>query len=151
MFSVDPQIEKDSIFVGHCEGSCGKVQLRLMRDGRYFWALLVPEVDGAVELHDLTPEMQAWLGQISAHFSKALALATGCEKINTAAIGNMVRMLHVHVIARSPGDAAWPGPVWGHGQASALTRVDEDWRLAVLKDALSALDAASFHRPGHQP
>ena len=149
MFSLDPQVEKDSIFVGKCPlthaagpeaaGPEADIQVRLMRDGRYFWALLVPEVAGAEEIHDLSTTQQSRLAQITAHFSKAIAVATNCEKINTAAIGNIVRMLHVHVIARSPGDVAWPGPVWGHGQASALTRVDEDWRVAVLKDALASV------------
>ncbi len=47
--------------------------------------------------------------------AQALKRVTGCTKINSGALGNIVRQLHVHIIARSEGDAGWPGPVWGHG------------------------------------
>ena len=137
MFVIDPKIEADSMHIA----TLGQTQVRLMKDGRYFWVLLVPEVDGAEELHDLDAAMRDRLSAMTAHFSMAIKRATNCEKINSAAIGNIVRMLHVHVIARSPDDAAWPGPVWGHGQASALTPADEDWRSAVLKEACNIFAA----------
>ena len=44
------------------------------------------------------------------------------DKMNIAALGNMVRQLHVHVIARHEGDAAWPGPVWGWVTCWPMTR-----------------------------
>lgn len=141
MFTIDPRVKNDSILVDRHQD----VQIRLMHDGRFFWALLVPEVEGAEEIHDLDAEMRHLVADMTAFFSKSLLVATGCDKVNTAAIGNIVRMLHIHIIARSPGDAAWPGPVWGNGQASPLTKAEEDWRSAVLKDTLKRFRESRGH------
>ena len=61
---------------------------------------------------------------------------TGCEKINIAAIGNMVRQLHIHVIARSEGDANWPGPVWGYGSAEPYNETEASDLIGNLKEQL---------------
>ena len=76
---------------------------------------MVPRIDGACEVHDMSVADQNALMQEAALAGRALKALTGCEKINTAAIGNRVRQLHVHVIARFEGDINWPGPVWGFG------------------------------------
>lgn len=110
-FELDPRLEADSeqlMWLGLCE-------LRLMNDRRWPWLILVPQRPGAEEVHDLTPLDQAMLTFESNMVAQALKTVTGCTKINTAALGNIVRQLHVHVIARYEGDAGWPGPVWGHG------------------------------------
>lgn len=110
-FELDPRLEADSeqlLWLGLCE-------LRLMNDRRWPWLILIPQRPGAEEVHDLTPLDQAMLTFESNMVAQALKTVTGCTKINTAALGNIVRQLHVHVIARSEGDAGWPGPVWGHG------------------------------------
>jgi diadenosine tetraphosphate (Ap4A) HIT family hydrolase len=62
--------------------------------------------------------------------SLALRQATGCDKLNVASLGNMVRQLHVHIVARFEGDAAWPGPIWGVGEAEPLDALP-DWALDV--------------------
>ena len=72
----------------------------------------MPRRPGAVEIIDLDAVEQAQLMSEIAHASRALKALTGCDKLNVAAIGNVVAQLHVHVIARSRGDAAWPKPVW---------------------------------------
>ena len=56
--------------------------------------------------------------------AQALKKHTGCTKINTAAIGNIVRQLHVHVVARNEGDPGWPGTVWGYGARECYRRED---------------------------
>ena len=89
--------------------------LRLMNDARWPWLILVPQVSDAAELHDLGKADQAALWREMVMAGRALKAVTGCEKINTGALGNIVRQLHVHVVARNPGDPAWPGPVWGRG------------------------------------
>ena len=66
----------------------------------------------------------------------ALKRVTGCEKINTAVLGNVVRQLHVHVVARSAGDANWPGPVWGFG--ARLPYGDAGGLIAKIRDGLGA-------------
>ncbi len=89
--------------------------LRLMNDRRWPWLILVPRIAGACEIHDLSEDDQTELSRQTALVGRVLKQVTRCEKINTAAIGNIVRQLHVHVIARSEGDTNWPGPVWGFG------------------------------------
>ena len=87
--------------------------VRLMNDSRWPWLVLVPRIADAIELHDLSAAEQVAVWQDIIKAGSILKSLTGCEKINTAAIGNIVRQLHVHVIARYDGDANWPGPVWG--------------------------------------
>jgi diadenosine tetraphosphate (Ap4A) HIT family hydrolase len=110
-FELDARLEADSeqlMWLGLCE-------LRVMNDRRWPWLILVPQRPGAEEVHELTPLDQAMLTFESNMVAQALKTVTGCTKINTAALGNIVRQLHVHVVARSEGDTGWPGPVWGHG------------------------------------
>ena len=110
-FELDARLDNDSVslmWLGLCE-------LRLMNDCRWPWLLLVPQRPGVEELHDLTPLDQAMLTFETNMVADALKRATGCTKINSGALGNIVRQLHVHVIARSEGDPGWPGPVWGYG------------------------------------
>ena len=90
-----------------------------MNDARFPWLLLVPRRAGMTEIIDLAgPDRTALFEEIVA-VSTALRAATGCDKLNVAALGNSVAQLHVHVIARFHGDAAWPKPVWGSGAAVA--------------------------------
>jgi diadenosine tetraphosphate (Ap4A) HIT family hydrolase len=87
--------------------------VRLMRDAQYPWVILIPRQGALVELTDLGRDDRIMLMDEIAAVSDALKAETGCLKLNVAAIGNMVRQLHIHVVARNKGDAAWPGPVWG--------------------------------------
>src|SRR5947199_10436650 len=104
-FSLDPKLAADSFPVTVLSLS----DLRLMNDARFPWLLLVPRV-GATEIVDLAAgERMELLDEIT-KASAALRQATGCDKLNIAALGNVVRQLHVHVIARFTGDAGWPRP-----------------------------------------
>ena len=85
----------------------------LINDANYPWMLLVPRRPGVVEIIDLSEAEQVRLMAEIARASKAIKAMTGCEKINVAALGNVVPQLHVHVIARGRSDPAWPKPVWG--------------------------------------
>ena len=108
-WSLHPQLLNDTIAVGDLPLS----RVLLSKDAGYPWLLLVPRRAGAVEIIDLDAADQAPLMTEIACVSRALKDATGCDKLNVAALGNMVPQLHVHIIARRTGDAAWPGPVWG--------------------------------------
>ena len=112
-FGLDPRLAADSHWLA--DGPLS--QLRLMDDTRFAWLVLVPRVEGAVEWVELPAAAQAQLlGEIN--LAAGLLRADGpCDKINIGALGNIVRQLHVHVVARREGDAAWPGPVWGSGAA----------------------------------
>lgn len=111
-FELDSRLETESVLVANL----GLCQLRLRNDARWPWLLLIPMHPGIEEPHDLTPLDQALLSFETNLVSKALKDMTGCTKINVGALGNIVRQLHVHVIARNEGDLCWPGPVWGFGE-----------------------------------
>jgi diadenosine tetraphosphate (Ap4A) HIT family hydrolase len=108
-FVPHPRIETDSLPVADLPLSA----VRLMRDANYPWLLLVPRKPNLVEIVDLEPADRTQLMTEIGMASEALRAVAPCEKLNVAAIGNMVRQLHVHIVARNPGDAAWPKPVWG--------------------------------------
>jgi diadenosine tetraphosphate (Ap4A) HIT family hydrolase len=108
-FEIDPRLAADTLAVADLPLSA----VRLMRDANYPWLVLVPRRPGAVELIDLSPGDQAALTREIAAAGNALRGAVACDKLNIAALGNMVRQLHVHVIARTHTDPAWPKPVWG--------------------------------------
>jgi len=110
--------------------------LRVMNDRRWPWLILVPQRPGIEEVHDLTPLDQAMLTFEVNMAAQTLKRVTGCTKINTGALGNIVRQLHVHVIARSEGDAAWPGPVWGYGLREPYKRDDFHTFAETIRAAL---------------
>ena len=110
-FMLDWRLEGDSLTVCSLE----LCEVRLIDDLRWPWLILVPRREGASEIHDLAKEDATLAASETAEASRALKLLTRCTKINTAAIGNVVSQLHIHVVARNAGDANWPGPVWGHG------------------------------------
>ncbi|WP_309083467.1 HIT family protein [Chelativorans sp.] len=117
-FVLDPRLEGESlpiVWLGLCE-------LRLRDERRWPWLVLIPQRPQVEEVHDLTPRDQAMLSFETNLVSKALKDLTGCTKINCGALGNIVRQLHVHVIARNEGDPAWPGPVWGFGAREPYRR-----------------------------
>ena len=129
LFELDPRLAADSAFVA--DGPLS--QVRLMDDTRFPWLLLVPRVAGAAEWIDLDGGQQRLLLAEINQVSQLLRAANGVEKLNIGALGNIVRQLHVHVVARSEGDAAWPGPVWGSGKAQrfdpeVLAQRVEIWR-----------------------
>lgn len=132
-FHLDERIVRDSDLltkIGLCE-------LRLMKDGRWPWLMLVPQRADVSEVFDLTPLDQTMLTFETTLVAEALKKVTGATKINVAAIGNIVRQLHVHVIARSEGDANWPGPVWGFGTAEPRSAEETNALSAKILDALT--------------
>jgi diadenosine tetraphosphate (Ap4A) HIT family hydrolase len=112
-FALDDRLAGDSLPVLDLD----LCTVRLMNDARYPWLLLVPMRAGVTELVDLGADDRLRLIEEIAGASKALKAVSGCDKLNVGALGNMVQQLHVHVVARFVGDAAWPGPVWGAGAA----------------------------------
>jgi len=127
-FSLDPRLAADSCAVA----ALPLCEVRLMDDARYPWLILVPRQPGLVEITDLAAAEQTRLWQEVKQAAAALRAVAPCDKLNFGALGNIVRQLHVHVIARCIGDAAWPGPVWGHGAALAYVQTE----LAARRDAL---------------
>jgi len=117
-FTLHPRLAADGAVVA----DWGLSRVLLLEDARFPWLALVPRRVGAVEVHGLAAADRMVLMDEIARAAAALetvTLETGapCDKINIGALGNLVPQLHVHVVARRRDDAAWPGPVWGAGQA----------------------------------
>lgn len=108
-WSLHPQLKQDTIDIGDLPLS----KVLVIKDANYPWLLLVPRRPDKVEIIDLDEVEQAQLTVEVSRTAKALKEITKCDKLNIAALGNVVPQLHVHVIARRTGDAAWPRPVWG--------------------------------------
>ncbi len=108
-FVLDPQIAADSMPVTDLKLSA----VRLQRDANYPWLVLVPQRANAVEIVDLAPSDRTMLLDEIVRASAALRDTVPCDKLNVASFGNAVRQMHIHVIARTFSDPAWPKPVWG--------------------------------------
>jgi len=113
--------------------------VRLMNDARYAWLLLVPRRADMVEVADLDPAAQAALWRECTLAAAVLRSVAPCDKLNLGALGNIVRQLHLHVVARRVGDAAWPGPVWGAGHAEPYAEAALAARLDALHHAFASL------------
>jgi diadenosine tetraphosphate (Ap4A) HIT family hydrolase len=131
-WALDSQIERDTMPVGDLP----LCRALLMNDANYPWLLLVPRRPGAVEIVDLGDAGQAQLMAEIAMASRSLKAIAHCDKINIAALGNVVAQLHVHVIARSRSDAAWPKPVWGVVPARAYQPAAARALIAALRERL---------------
>ena len=126
-FSLHAKLAADTISIGDLQSS----RLLLMNDARYAWLILVPRCDQVMDLDQLTDDDRTAVWKDIMQVSAALRALTNPFKLNIAALGNQVPQLHIHIVARNQGDAAWPGPVWGVGDAEpydpniATTFVDD--------------------------
>jgi diadenosine tetraphosphate (Ap4A) HIT family hydrolase len=108
-WSLHSRLKEDTIDIGDLPLS----RVLVIKDAHYPWLLLVPRRPEIVEIIDLDEVEQAQLMTEISRVARALKDVTKCEKLNIAALGNMVPQLHIHIIARRSSDAAWPRPVWG--------------------------------------
>ena len=116
-FSLSDRLEADTFPIVDLRLST----VRLMNDTRYPWVILVPRVAHIEEMFELSRVEQSFLMEEMSAVSRAVQAVTNPTKINIGALGNIVRQLHIHVIARFETDAAWPAPVWGQGEASSYS------------------------------
>ena len=132
-WQLDPRLADDSYPVAQlplCE-------LRLMDDSHHPWLVLVPRVAGATELIDLSEDQQHALLREVTQASRILRERFAPDKLNVAALGNLVPQLHLHVIARYTGDIAWPRPVWGQAAMKPYTPEALVERIATLREGLA--------------
>ncbi len=111
-FTLHPTLAVDC----HALGQWRDLRLLLHRDALVLWFILVPETD-ATEWHELPPPLRDQLLTASSALGSMLKNGEGCDKVNIAAIGNMVPQFHFHVIGRRRDDPYWPGVVWGRSVA----------------------------------
>ena len=131
-FALDGRLGGDSELVM----KLGLCQLRLMDDRRWPWLVLVPQRPGITELFELKPLDQALLTFETNLAAEALKKVTDATKVNVGALGNIVRQLHVHVVARHENDPNWPGPVWGFGTREPY---GADEKKALVQKILKAI------------
>lgn len=131
-FALDPRLAAD----GPAVGDLPLCHVRLVEDRRFFWVSLTPRRAAKSEVFDLDAEDRGRLMEEIARVGEVLKHASACAKLNIAALGNMVPQLHIHVIARNPGDAAWPGVVFGAGAREPLEDTERAARLLALRAGL---------------
>ncbi|WP_163832970.1 HIT domain-containing protein [Spartinivicinus ruber] len=130
-FQLDPQLAADTCLIGDFKLS----QLLLMNDANYPWFILVPRVTDIQELYQLSEDDQQQLMWEISYVAEKLKDLFAATKMNVAALGNQVRQLHVHVIARRETDAAWPQPVWG----KVACKPYDEATVIQMKDKLRTL------------
>jgi len=126
-FKLDPRLQDDTVIVSDNDD----VLCLLMNDQRYLWLILVPKQAGLEELHDLP------LMGLSRQLGQELMAQFDGHKLNVAAIGNVVRQLHLHHVVRRVDDSAWPSPVWGIGTPEPYTAKQLDSLLTTLRQTLT--------------
>ena len=109
MFEIHPQLKNDCIVLGKFPLSL----LLLKNDQTFPWFILVPMREGVQEVFQLSEDDQTQLNHESCYLARKLTERFDADKMNIAALGNVVPQLHIHHIVRYTSDAAWPNPVWG--------------------------------------
>ncbi|UEM04434.1 HIT family protein [Skermanella rosea] len=132
MFKLHDRLAADTVLV-HPLTLC---QLLCMNNRVWPWLILVPARPDVTELHHLPAGDRAVLMEEIAQASALLDGMFRPDKLNVAAIGNVVPQLHVHVVARRRDDPAWPNPVWGSGIAEPYAPADLDALVLRLRDSL---------------
>ena len=135
-FSLHPQLADDCIIIGHFPLST----LLLMNDCQYPWFILVPQKENVSEIYQLDKTEQQQLLWESSYLAEKLATHFKADKMNTAALGNVVPQLHIHHIVRYKTDPAWPAPIWGKYPAQPYN----EEQVKEIKEALQAVFTESF-------
>jgi diadenosine tetraphosphate (Ap4A) HIT family hydrolase len=136
-FTLDPRLAQESVALGDLPLS----RVLLVNDANDPWLILVPRRPNLVELIDLDDSGQATLMIEIARAARALKDITACDKLNVAALGNTVRQLHVHVIARHANDPAGSRPVWGAVPARPYTAAERDASPAHCAERSGSADS----------
>ncbi len=133
-FQLDHRLENDSFFICQLD----LCQVRLINDAQFVWILLVPMVNGMSDVIDLDDELQQQLWRESSLLSCILRTEFVPDKLNVAAIGNVVSQLHVHHICRFKNDIAWPAPVWGRQAMVAYEQAERERLIDTIKRRVTA-------------
>jgi diadenosine tetraphosphate (Ap4A) HIT family hydrolase len=132
-FALDKQLAQDTLAIIDWP----MCRVLRMNDRNYPWLILVPRRPDVLEIIDLSSDDQRRLWAEVAKAAKALRHHTGAHKLNIAALGNVVRQLHVHVIGRFTTDAAWPRPIWGVAEAKRFSDQDIEREATLWRDRLA--------------
>lgn len=133
MFALDQRLADDTFIVGRFELSL----VLLAKDANYPWCILVPEREDVIELYHLSDVDQQQLTRESCRLAEVMNSLFDADKINIAALGNIVPQLHLHHVARFATDPAWPAPIWGAQPSKPYEPELLQKRLVKLSDALA--------------
>ena len=128
-FQLDSRLQNDTLHIA----SWPLCEVLLMNDANYPWCILVPRVAGLSEIYDLTRSQRQQLDLESWFLSTSLMDIFQGKKLNVAALGNVVRQLHIHHVVRYTDDPAWPAPIWGKVPVRAHTEAELRARLQPLE------------------
>ncbi|HUS25384.1 MAG TPA: HIT family protein [Candidatus Binatia bacterium] len=134
-FELHPQLAADTLPVGDAP----LCRVLLMNDARWPWCILVPRRAGVREIYELSDADQQQLLRESSRMGRALMQRFDGEKLNVAALGNVVPQLHVHHVVRHAADPAWPAPVWGRPPAQPYEERAARERVTLIAEALAGL------------
>ena len=109
MFQLDPRLQNDCHILTNINSS----QILLMNNSLVPWIIIVPETN-ETELYQLEPQQKIQVYQSIDSISEFIKKYFSIEKLNVAALGNVVKQLHIHIIGRKTTDPAWPNPIWGN-------------------------------------
>ena len=133
-FILHPQLEKDSVLVTELV----LCSVRLINDANYPWLILVPRIANISDIIDLNAAQQQMLWQESALVSRVLKYLFTPDKLNIAALGNMVSQLHLHHIVRYQNDLSWPKPIWGQVPPKAYSDEKLAETINLIKTEIKA-------------
>ena len=128
-FKLDSRLENDTIHIA----SWPLCEVLLMNDVQYPWLILVPRVGDATELYHLSDEQRQQLDLESMYLGQNLMQLFSGDKLNIAALGNVVKQLHIHLVVRFEGDPTWPAPIWGKLPAQSYSTDERQATLLKLK------------------
>ncbi|AEG00595.1 HIT domain-containing protein [Methylomonas methanica] len=131
-FQLHHRLEQDCLPVGHFALS----KILLINDKQYPWVILVPRRPDITEIYQLAPDDRQQLLDESCLLAQALVSIYRPDKLNIAAIGNLVPQLHLHHVVRYRSDIAWPGPVWGKFASCAYNEQEAEFELSRLREHL---------------
>ncbi|MGD2118482.1 MAG: HIT domain-containing protein [Chromatiales bacterium] len=131
-FELHERLAADTVFITDLP----LCRMLLMNDARYPWVILVPRMPGLREIHDLPERDRQQLIEESCLVAEFISKQFQVDKMNVAALGNLVPQLHLHHVGRFVDDPAWPGPVWGHSPAQAYDEQTLQQRLQLLQQII---------------
>lgn len=131
-FTLNPRLESGSHHLATIDGC----QVRLKDNATFPWILIIPEVDAKLEdLHQLDDEMFGKVTSLIRQVSLFAEQSFDCSKLNVGCIGNQVRQMHVHIVARHENDVAWPGTVWSVSKSSKKPYASEE--ITKIREAFT--------------
>jgi diadenosine tetraphosphate (Ap4A) HIT family hydrolase len=132
-FTLDAKLENDSFFIANLDLS----ELRLINNSDYTWLILIPKINNLIEITDLSPQDYATLGKEIRELATIIQKEFNPDKLNIATIGNIVKQLHVHIVARYKDDKTFPKPVWGN-EFIPYSKEELELKISKIADSIKS-------------